>query len=345
MVVRYYLNKKERMMTVTRIFDTPPCITSFAAVGGSSEGKGPLGNHFDYISDDEYFGRTTYEQAESELQRQTAAIALEKAGLKFSDIDVILGGDLLNQCVATSFGQRESGVSILGLYAACSTFTEGLILSGVLTSYGLAGKALGITSSHFCSAERQYRMPIEYGGQRAPTTQRTATAAGAVIVGQGECAPFIRGFTVGRIVDMGVTDAANMGAAMAPAAYDTITRFLNESGKSLADFDRIITGDLGMIGSSLLYKLFERDGVDIKDKHLDCGCLLYDPDIQDVHSGGSGCGCVASVSCAYLLPKIISGEYENILLAATGALMSPTMTQQGESIPSVSHAVWLSHSV
>ena len=332
------------MMTVTRIFDTPPSITSFAAIGGSSEGKGPLGDHFDYISDDEYFGKTTYEQAESELQRQTAELALGKSGLKPGDIDIILGGDLLNQCVATSFGHRESGVSIMGLYAACSTFTEGLILSGVLTSYGLANRALGITSSHFYSAERQYRMPIEYGGQRAPTTQRTATAAGAVITGPCSTAPYIRGFTVGRIVDMGVTDAANMGAAMAPAAYDTITRFLAESGKALTDFDKVITGDLGEIGSQLLYKLFERDGVDISDRHLDCGKLLYDPKTQDVHSGGSGCGCVASVSCAYLLPMLQSGEFGDILLAATGALMSPTMTQQGESIPSVSHAVWLSHS-
>ena len=331
------------MMTVTRLFDTPPSITAFAAIGGSSEGKGPLGNHFDYISDDEYFGKTTYEQAESELQKQTAELALEKAGLHFGDIDLILGGDLLNQCVATSFGHRDSGVSILGIYAACSTFTEGLILSGVMTSAGLAKKALGITSSHFYSAERQYRMPIEYGGQRAPTTQRTATAAGTVIT-EPKCAPpYIRGFTVGRIVDMGVTDAANMGAAMAPAAYDTITRFFNESGKNPDDFDRIITGDLGEIGSELLHKLFERDGVDISGIHLDCGKLLYDPQTQDVHSGGSGCGCVASVSCAYLLPKLQSGELNNILLAATGALMSPTMTQQGESIPAVSHAVWLSH--
>ncbi|MCR5816617.1 MAG: stage V sporulation protein AD [Ruminococcus sp.] len=332
------------MIAMTHIFQTPPCVTSFAAVGGSSEGEGNLGNYFDFISDDEYFGKTTYEQAESELQRQTAALALQKAGLNTSDIDLILGGDLLNQCVATSFAHRESQVSIMGLYSACSTFTESLILSAALTSAGLAKRVLGITSSHFYSAERQYRMPIEYGGQRAPTTQRTATASGAFITEQGEKAPYIKGFTVGRIVDMGVTDAANMGAAMAPAAYDTITRFFSDTGLHLNDYDKIVTGDLGEIGSQLLYKLFERDGVDISAKHLDCGKLLYDPQRQDVHSGGSGCGCVASVSCAYLLPKLQSGETQNILLAATGALMSPTMTQQGESIPAISHAVWLSHS-
>ena len=331
------------MIAMTHIFQTPPCITSFAAVGGSSEGEGPLGNHFDFISEDEYFGMTTYEQAESELQRQTAGLAVTKAGINLSDIDLILGGDLLNQCVATSFAHRESQVSIMGLYSACSTFTEGLILSGIITSAGLAKRVLGITSSHFCSAERQYRMPIEYGGQRAPTTQRTATASGAFIAEPCGGAPYIRGFTVGRIVDMGVTDAANMGAAMAPAAYDTITRFFKDSGMSIDSFDSLVTGDLGHIGSELLYKLFDRDGVNIRDKHLDCGKLLYDAQRQDVHSGGSGCGCVASVSCAYLLPKVQSGELGNILLAATGALMSPTMTQQGESIPSVSHLVWLSH--
>ena len=326
-----------------KIFDTPPSILSYAAIGGSSEGEGPLGNYFDDINEDEYFGKTTYEQAESELQRQTAALVTEKAGLAPSDIDLIIGGDLLNQCVATSFGHRDSATSILGIYSACSTFTEGLLLAGIFSSFGVTKKTLAVTSSHFYSAERQYRMPIEYGGQRAPTTQRTATAAGAAIVTPKEKAPYIRGFKIGRIVDMGVTDAANMGAAMAPAAYDTLSSFFNESGMSPESFDHIVTGDLGQIGSQLLCKLFARDGVDISKRHIDCGCMLYDAERQDVHSGGSGCGCAASVSCAYLLPRLESGELQNILLAATGALMSPTLTQQGESIPSISHAVWLSH--
>ncbi|MBR1752096.1 MAG: stage V sporulation protein AD [Ruminococcus sp.] len=329
---------------MTRIFDDPPSVISYAAVGGRSEGKGPLGDHFDYISDDEFFGKPTYESAESELQRQTAELALEKACLTNNDIDLMIGGDLLNQCVATSFGMRDMPVSFLGIYSACSTFTEGLLLSAVFAASSYASRVLSVTSSHFYSAERQYRMPLEYGGQRSPTTQRTATASGAVIVGKSDSAPYIKGFTIGRINDLGVTDASNMGAAMAPAAYDTLSLFFKESSKSLDDFDNIITGDLGETGSEILYKLFDMDGINIRDKHLDCGKMLYDREKQDVHSGGSGCGCAASVSCAYLLPKLQSGELKNVLLAATGALLSPTVNMQGESIPSVSHAVWLSNS-
>lgn len=336
-------NNPERVIDLTRILKNPPSLISYSAVGGAYEGGGPLGNYFDSINDDEYFGQKTYEQAESEMQKEAVSIALEKAGLNNSGIDIIFGGDLLNQCVATHFGQRETAVSLLGIYSACSTFTEGLILSGVFTCAGTVKRTLSVTSSHFYSAERQYRMPIEYGGQRAPTTQRTATASGAVISEVCGKAPFLRGFTVGKIIDMGVTDAANMGAAMAPAAYDTIKTFFEESKMSLNDFDNIITGDLGNIGSELLYKLFDADGTDIREKHLDCGKMLFDRERQDVHSGGSGCGCAASVCCGYIFPKVQSGEKQNILIAATGALMSPTLTQQGESIPSISHLVWISH--
>lgn len=328
---------------MTRIFDEPASVISFAAVGGRSEGQGPLGDYFDFISEDEFFDCPTYESAESALQRQTVDIALEKAALARESIDLYIGGDLLNQCVATSFGMRDMPSSMLGIYSACSTFTEGLLLSGVFASASLADKVVSVTSSHFYSAERQYRMPLEYGGQRSPTTQRTATASGAAVVSKADFAPFIKGFTIGRINDLGVTDASNMGAAMAPAAYDTISLFFKESGKRMEDFDHIVTGDLGFTGSEILYKLFDMDGVDIRDKHLDCGKLLYDRQKQDVHSGGSGCGCAASVSCAYLLPKVQTGELNNILIAATGALLSPTVNMQGESIPGISHAVWLSH--
>ena len=328
---------------MTRILTDTPSLISYSAVGGRSEGEGPLGDYFDSINDDEYFGKDTYEQAESELQKEAVNIALEKAALKEKDIDIIIGGDLLNQCVATSFAHRDRAVSMLGIYSACSTFTEGLILSGIMTSEGYAKRAMNVTSSHYYSAERQYRMPIEYGGQRAPTTQRTVTASGAVICESNDKAPYLRGFTLGKIIDMGVDDAANMGAAMAPAAYDTINSFLKESGKGLDDFDNIITGDLGSIGSDILYKLFDMDGIDIRSKHLDCGKLIYDTERQDVHSGGSGCGCAASVCCGYILPKIQSGELQNVIIAATGALMSPTVSFQGESIPSISHLVWISH--
>ena len=200
-----------------------------------------------------------------------------------------------------------------------------------------------MTSSHFCSAERQYRYPLNYGGQRPPTAQWTATAGGALCVSAEGRSPYVRGFTVGKIEDLGVTDASNMGAAMAPAAWSTISAFFKDTGKSPADFDMVLTGDLGKVGSRLLCELAERDGHTLRDVHKDCGTMLYSFDEQDVHAGGSGCGCCASVLCGYILPRIRTGEFQNVLFAATGALMSPTLNQQGESIPSISHAVWLSH--
>ncbi|ADU21556.1 stage V sporulation protein AD [Ruminococcus albus] len=331
------------MHKATTIFDQPPSIVTSAAVGGKTENEGPFGKYFDKINDDPYLTADTFEQGENQLQKQAVRIALEKANLKEDDIDVLIGGDLLDQCVGTTYGVRDYDLPFLGIYAACSTMSEGLLLASMLTAGGFADMAMAVTSSHFCTAERQYRMPLNYGGQRPPTAQWTATAGGALAVSSKGSAPYVRGVTIGRIVDMGVTDANNMGAAMAPAAFSTISEFFTDTDLSPEDFDHIVTGDLGKVGSRLLCEIFEHEGMDIRSRHLDCGLMIYDSEKQDVHSGGSGCGCAASMLCGYFIPELRSGRIKNILFAATGALLSPTVSQQGESIPSVSHLVWLSH--
>ena len=330
------------MHKATTIFQNPPSIVTSAAVGGKMEHEGPYGGCFDKINDDPYFTTETFEKGESQLQKQAVRIALEKANLKEDDIDVLFGGDLLNQCVGTTYGVRDYNLPFLGIYAACSTMSEGLLLASMLTAGGFAGLAMAVTSSHFCTAERQYRMPLNYGGQRPPTAQWTATAGGALAVSPEGGAPYIRGVTIGRIVDMGITDANNMGAAMAPAAYSTIREFFEDTGMRPADFDHIVTGDLGKVGSRLLAQLGDSDGLDLRSTHLDCGLMIYDSEKQDVHAGGSGCGCAASMLCGHFVPELRSGKLKNILFAATGALLSPTVSQQGETIPSISHLVWLS---
>ncbi len=330
-------------MKQTHIFKDPPGVIASAAVGGKMEGEGPMGEYFDKISDDPYMSADTFEKGESKLQKQALLHMLEKAGLKEAEIDLLFGGDLLNQCTGTTYGIREFGIPFLGLYGACSTMAEGLLMASAFTAAGYAKRAAAVTSSHFCSAERQYRYPLNYGGQRPPTAQWTATAGGALCVSAEGRSPYVRGFTVGKIEDLGVTDASNMGAAMAPAAWSTISAFFKDTGKSPADFDIVLTGDLGKVGSRLLCELAERDGHNLRNVHKDCGTMLYSFDEQDVHAGGSGCGCCAGVLCGYILPRIRTGEFQNVLFAATGALMSPTLNQQGESIPSISHAVWLSH--
>ncbi|MCD8096404.1 MAG: stage V sporulation protein AD [Ruminococcus sp.] len=330
-------------MKQTHIFDSPPGVISFASIGSKMESEGPLGECFDKINDDPYMSADSFEKGESKLQKQAILHMLEKGNLKESDIDVLFGGDLLNQCTGTTYGIREFEIPFLGIYGACSTMAEGLLLASAFTAAGFAEKAVAVTSSHFCSAERQYRYPLNYGGQRPPTSQWTATAGGALCVSAKGKSPYVRGFTVGKIEDLGVTDANNMGAAMAPAAWSTISTFLNDTGKSPDDFDMILTGDLGKVGSRLLCELAERENVKLRQVHTDCGNMLYSFENQDVHAGASGCGCSAAVLCGYILPRIRSGELENVLFAATGALMSPTLNQQGETIPSISHAVWLSH--
>lgn len=330
-------------MRSTVIMREPPSVVSYAAIGGKKEEEGPMGQYYDKINEDPYFSEDTFEKAESQLQKQAVGHALSKGGFSSSDIDVLFGGDLLNQCTGTTYGIKSYEIPFLGIYGACSTMSEGLLLASLFIDREICRKAMAVTSSHFCTAERQYRMPLNYGGQRTPTSQWTATASGALVVSPSEKAPFVRACTIGKIVDMGVTDANNMGAAMAPAAFSTISTFFEETGMSPSDFDHIVTGDLGAVGSSVLCSLFEKSGISIEDRHLDCGKMIYDPDTQDVHAGGSGCGCAGSLLCGYFLPKLREGELHNILFAATGALLSPTVSQQGETIPSISHLAWLSH--
>ena len=330
----------------TYLFQHPAAVRSFAAIGSKREGEGPLGEYFDTIDPDSTFGQKSWERAESRLHHDTVELAVKKAGLSYADLDCLLAGDLLNQCIGATFGVRELGIPYLGIYGACSNMAEGLLLSAFLAESGL--RYLGVsTASHFCTAERQYRFPLEYGGQRTPTSQWTVTGGGAVVVagtsGQlpGQKGPWIQAAAIGTIEDKGIKDAANMGAAMAPAAAATILGFLSDTGTSPEDYDLILTGDLGQVGSDLLYELTIREGVDLRSRHTDCGLLIYDRDRQDVHAGGSGCGCCASVLCSYILPAIQAGRVKRVLFAATGALLSPTSTQQGESIPSIAHLVCL----
>jgi stage V sporulation protein AD len=327
----------------TLVLDNPVSISSFAAVAGREEALGPLGRFFDETSDDPYFGEKTWEAGEAALLKKTVEKTLKKAKLSAADIDYVIAGDLLNQCVGSTFGLKEFHIPFIGIYGACSTMSEGLMLSAMLSESKLADNILVATSSHFAAAERQFRMPLHYGGVRTPTSQWTCTAAGACVISpKGTKPPFITAVTTGKIVDLGITDPNNMGAAMAPAAAHTISQYLTDSGKKPADFDYIVTGDLGLVGSKLLAELLQKEGIDISDRHRDCGKMIFDPALQDVHAGGSGCGCSASVLCSYFLPKIAAGEINKILFCATGALLSATTSQQGGTIPSVCHLVEIS---
>ena len=319
----------------------PPSVLSFSNIGGKFEGQGPLADFFDEISNDSFFGEKTWEKAESAMQKTVLQRALEKAELTPEDLDYILAGDLLNQCIGSSFGLRDFRVPFYGLYGACSTMGESLSLASLLIDGGYADRAAALTSSHFCTAERQYRMPVPYGSQRTPTAQWTATAAGCCILSNEGRGPAVTHAAIGRIVDRGITDANNMGAAMAPAAYDTLRALFSDTRTSPADYDLIVTGDLGRLGHEVVTDLFARDGVDMTKNYKDCGLLLYDLERQDMHMGGSGCGCSAAVLNGYLLRGMREGKWNRIVFAPTGALLSPTSTMQGESIPGVCHAVIL----
>lgn len=334
----------ERLGKYTIVLNSHPSVTGFAAVVGKTEGEGPLKDEFDFVFEDDTLGEASFEKAESALQEEAVTRALSKAGKTPDDVDFSLAGDLLNQCIGSSFGLRSLNMPFIGLYGACSTMALSLGLASMLVDCGAARVTVASTSSHFCSAERQFRLPLEYGGQRTPTSQRTATAAGASVVEKKQSGkPTVDAVTIGRITDLGIKDANNMGAAMAPAAANTIADFLKDTSSSPSDFDMILTGDLGKVGSRLLCELLQKDrGIDIKSVHADCGLLLYDIEKQDVHAGGSGCGCGASVLNSYIMRRLESGELSRVLFVATGALMSPTSSLQGESIPSIAHAVLLS---
>jgi len=313
---------------------------SAGSVVGKCEFEGPIGDCFDIHDKSDKFGMNTWEKAESEMQRLALNTAMAKAGLSEGDIDALFAGDLLNQCVGSSYGLVDFDIPYFGLYGACSTAAEGLILGAMGVSAGHFERAAAVTSSHNSSAERQYRMPIEYGAQRSPTAQWTVTGSGAFII--GNCGGVrISEALGGVVVDKGIKDASNMGAAMAPAAVDTLTRYFSVSGSSPEDFDLILSGDLGAEGGSILCELMLTSGYDIKGRYNDCGMIIYDRGAQDMHSGGSGCGCSAVVLAAYILPKLMRGELSDILFLGTGAMMSPASVQQGQSIPAVAHLVRL----
>jgi stage V sporulation protein AD len=359
----------------TILFDSRPRIISFASVVGKKEAQGPLRECFDRIIYDSYVGRDTFEQGESELMKTAMTIALGKADLAPTDIGAAFCGDLLNQCVASSFAVSGQPIPYAGIYGACSTMALGLILAAIAVESGAARRAMCAASSHYCTAERQYRFPLEYGSQRPPTAQWTVTGSGACILEQDSehhrsdrktasgypdahrrradkqstepaperiipnvDMPYIRAARLGVITDMGITDQNNMGAAMAPAAADTIYRYLSSTNTDVYDYDAVFTGDLGRVGSRLLYDLMREKGVDIAVRHKDCGVMIFGEE-QDVHAGGSGCGCCASVLCGHILREICSRRLRNILFIATGALLSPTTVMQKQTIPSVAHLV------
>ncbi len=318
-----------------------PTILGYASVVGKKEGEGPLGELFDQVFTDTRLGEKTWEKAESRLQKEALSRALNKAGFSPSQVDVLFTGDLLNQNIASTFGMRDSQIPLLNQFGACSTMAQTLAMASIFVDSGAADVATAVTSSHFCTAERQFRFPLEYGGQRPATSQWTATASGAVLVGLGGGKVHIADVCIGCIVDLGITDTNNMGAAMAPAAADTLFKYLTDTQTHSGEYDFIATGDLGAEGSALFKTLMARDGERLGDEYFDCGMLIYDRKRQDVHAGGSGCGCSASVLCSLILGNMESGKWHDGLFIATGAMMSPTSSQQGESIPGIAHLIHL----
>ena len=316
-----------------------PVITAWASIAGKKESEGPLKSYFDETSFDNHFGEQTWEQAEKKLQQMALNKLIEKAGIRKEHIDLVLSGDLLNQCIGSSFSLRNTNIPHLGLYGACSTMAESLLIASMVVGGGYADRVVAMTSSHFASSERQYRFPLAYGGQRTPTAQWTVTGSGAALISANGNGPMIDSCTVGTVTDLGIKDAANMGAAMAPAAYRTIRSHFDDIATGPDEFDLIVTGDLGQTGMEILLELGKRDGVYLGGKIADCGTMVFDNTMQDVHSGGSGCGCSAITLCSYLLRQLNSGKLKHILFCGTGALLSPTSTQQGLPIPGVCHAV------
>ena len=314
-------------------------VAGYAATVGKKEHEGPLGGLFSDYCTDERFGESTFEAAESAIQKRCFEAALEKAG--WQGCDAVFAGDLQNQCTASHYAFTPYRLPHIGLYGACSTMALSLAMGSLAVETGGMDKAAAVTSSHFCTAERQFRYPLEYGNQRTPTAQWTVTGGGCVLLENKTHPVRVKSVLFGRLIDYGITDISNMGAAMAPAAADSLLDYFASSSLSPSDFDAVYTGDLGFIGTELLYDLLDADGLDLKGVHNDCGCMIFERKEQDVHAGGSGCGCSAAVLCGKILPEMERGESKRVLFCATGALMSPTTVNQGQSIPAVAHIVEL----
>ena len=318
-------------------------IVASASIAGKKESEGPLGELFDVVGNDDLFGEKTWEEAESALQKEACLLALQKAKIGTDDVRFLFGGDLLRQGTATSYGLEELQIPLFGLFGACSTSGEALALASMAVAAGYGDYMLAVTSSHFGSAEKEFRFPLSYASQRPLSAQWTVTASGAFLIGKRKSHVRITGITVGKIVDWGLKDSQNMGACMAPAACDTIIRNLEDFGRTPEDYDRIITGDLGYVGQSILFDLMRNQNVDIKNNHMDCGMTIFNQKTQDTHAGGSGCGCAASTLSAYILPKIESGEWKRILFVPTGALMSTVSYNEGSSVPGIAHGIVIEH--
>lgn len=328
--------------------ESKPCIFSTSSIVGPKEMQGPLAQYFDMHIKDVFFDEKSFEKAESKMLETCINNLIVKSGISQKDIDVIFSGDLLNQCISSCFAIRDFDVPFLGLYGACSTFCEGLLLSSLLIEGNTANEVVASASSHFCSAERQFRLPLEHGNQKSTTAQATVTASGAALITNRKVADngiHITRVTPGKIIDLGVKDISNMGAAMAPAAFSTISNHLTDTGRDIDYYDCIFTGDLGVHGSDMLKELFKNEGIDITYRHNDCGILIYDEKNQDVNCGGSGCGCIASVFSSYIFNELKAKKLNKILLVATGALMSPLSSSQGESIPGIAHAIAIENEV
>ena len=319
-------------------FNNPPTILECATIVGPKEADGPLAKYFDRCLENEMWGEKTWEKAESKIVKETANLVIAKSGIPANEIEYCFAGDLLNQCISSSFGLRELNIPFFGIFGACSTFVEGLSLASIFVENGIK-HTISTASSHFCSSEKQFRFPLELGNQRPQTSQWTVTGAGATILSNSGQGPYITSITSGKIVDMGIKDVNNMGAAMAPAAFDTMMTHFRDTGRSPNYYDAILTGDLGYVGKDILIELSEKAGYNIKSVYNDCGVLIFDKEKQDTHSGGSGCGCCASVFSGYLFKQLKEKKLKKILLMATGALMNSMSSQQGESIPGIAHAI------
>lgn len=324
-------------------FDKAPYVISSASVVGKKEGEGPLGSLFDMVEEENLFGEDTWEAAESAMQKEACLLAIGKSHMKPADIRYLYGGDLLRQGVATSMGVEELQIPMFGLYGACSTSGEALALASMAVAAGYGESMLAVTSSHFGSAEKEFRFPLSYASQRPLSAHWTVTGSGAFVVGTKRSHVRITGVTVGKIVDYGLKDSQNMGACMAPAACDTIVQNLKDFERTPEDYDRIITGDLGYVGQSILFDLMRGRKIDIKNNHMDCGMTIFDQETQDTHAGGSGCGCAAVTLSAYVLPKLARGEWKRVLFVPTGALMSTVSYNEGESVPGIAHGIVLEH--
>lgn len=336
---------QKRLGKQTIKLGTPPSIIATSTIVGPKEGEGPLASYFDNIINDDYFGEESWEKAETKLQSSAIEKAIINSGKNMSEINYLFAGDLLNQTISSSFSARKLQIPFFGLYGACSTMGESLSLGAIFIDGGFADHVVCATSSHYSTAERQYRAPLEQGTQRPPYAQWTVTGSGAAVLSNTGNGPYITHITTGKVIDFGIKDANNMGAAMAPAAADTITAHFKDTGRNPGYYDLIVTGDLAAVGREITVDLLKKEGFYIDSIYQDCGLMIFDNVRQDTHAGGSGCGCSATVLNGYIYKEMLKGTYRKILFIATGALLSPTSAWQGESIPSIAHAVAIETSI